>query len=138
MALRQFKNDLQKLLYFLDKFKKNRFNLYTQQTLIKNPLTTLEKLWADYWANWDAIKYQINTIISKYSTDIENQFPRSAITKDNASSIKKTIKELHKLLMLKYNKEVELFTSSRIDECLLYRNNDLVYNQKRMINNLLN
>ncbi|GET02156.1 RNA-directed DNA polymerase from mobile element jockey-like [Rhizophagus clarus] len=132
LPVRQLKNKIIVIHESLSRFSKRKLEHTTQASFdLINP-----RNWDDYWSNWQSIKWNLHNINKLLEMPIFTQLPRS-ISRQNFRQTKQTIqkglytcKELLKEHQLKYD-------LNNIDKFIIQRNNNIISNQRKMINSIM-
>ncbi|CAB5392110.1 unnamed protein product [Rhizophagus irregularis] len=95
----------------------------------------LEK-WKDYWKTWDKTRKQILVINVHFNVKRTIWLPYN-LTPDNISSVKKDLQSLLRISNILHEQEEDSWTINNINKYINDRNNNLIHDQKRMINSIL-
>ncbi|GBB92227.1 hypothetical protein RclHR1_19890004 [Rhizophagus clarus] len=132
LPIRQLKNKIIVIHDTLSRFSKRKLEHTCNTTL---DLIT-PKSWNNYWSPWPSLRWNLYNINKLFKTPIFTQLPLQ-ISRPNFKQTKHTIqkglytcKELLKEHQLKYD-------LNNIDRYITQRNNNLIANQRRMINSIM-
>ncbi|CAB5383312.1 unnamed protein product [Rhizophagus irregularis] len=92
--------------------------------------------WTDYWNTWDKIRKQILVIDVHFNAKRTIWLPYT-LTPDNISDVKKDLQSLLRISIVLHKQEEDSWTINKINRYINDRNNNLIHNQKRMINSIL-
>ncbi|GES88085.1 RNA-directed DNA polymerase from mobile element jockey-like [Rhizophagus clarus] len=132
LPIRQLKNKIIVIHDTLSRFSKQKLE-HTSNTTFE--LITPES-WNNYWSSWPSLRWNLYNINKLFKTPIFTQLPLQ-ISHPNFKQTKYTIqkglytcKELLKEHQLKYD-------LNNIDKYITQRNNNIIANQRRMINSIM-
>jgi hypothetical protein len=94
-------------------------------------------IWNNYWSNWNLIRKTIIDTINNHKLKITYIYPKT-ITPLNYTTIRSKIRNLIKSLKFLHNTEVQKVKLQQIQQFILIRNDNLKFNQTKMINSILN
>jgi hypothetical protein len=144
LHIRQMANSISHLRNSLSQFNTKRILCYYRQnnsTITNINLQQSETLdthiWTDYWSNWNLIRKIIIETINTYKLQITFIYPKT-INFHNYSTIKSNLRQLIKSLKFIHNTEAQKIKLQQIQQFILIRNDNLKFNQTKMINSILN
>ncbi|GBC37436.2 ribonuclease H-like domain-containing protein [Rhizophagus irregularis DAOM 181602=DAOM 197198] len=127
LSLRQNNNKILLLRMILRKFSNIKLNR-VQGDMDK---------WKDYWNTWNNSRKQIFVIDVHFNAKRTIWLPYT-LTPDNISNVKKDLQSLLRISIVLHKQEEDSWTLKNINKYVNDRNNNLIHNQKRMINSILN
>jgi hypothetical protein len=103
-----------------------------------NDMDNIDQLiWSNYWSNWNLIRDTIIRTKNTFEIQLSYIIPKT-ITIHNYKTIKSHLRQFIKTLRFIYNTEAQKVKLEQIQQFILQRNNNLKYNQTKMINSILN
>ncbi|CAB5376168.1 unnamed protein product [Rhizophagus irregularis] len=126
LSLRQNNNKILLLRMILRKFSNIKLNRL-QGDMNK---------WKDYWNTWNNSRKQISVIDVHFNAKRTIWLPYT-LTPDNISNVKKDLQSLLRISIVLHKQEEDAWTLKNINKYVNDRNNNLIHNQKRMINSIL-
>ncbi|EXX58742.1 reverse transcriptase family protein [Rhizophagus irregularis DAOM 181602=DAOM 197198] len=126
LYLRQNNNKILTLRTILRKFSNTKINRIQGD----------HDKWKDYWKPWGILRQQILIIDVHFNAKRTIWLPVN-LTIDNISDVKKDLQSLLRVIIVLHKKEEDLWTINNINKYINDRNNNLVHDQKRMINSIL-
>jgi hypothetical protein len=144
LFIRQMANSVSRLRNLYSQFNMKRILRYYKQnnsTVIEVNLLQTDTIdvntWTNYWSNWNLIRKTIIDTINNFKLQITFIYPKT-ITLQNYVSIKSNLRQLFKSLKFLHNTEAQKIKLQQIQQFILIRNDNLKYNQTKMINSILN
>jgi hypothetical protein len=144
LFIRQMANSISHLRNSFSQFNTKRILRYyknnnsTITTIDLQQTETLDtNIWTNYWSNWNLIRKIIIDSINKYKLQITFIYPKT-INFNNYTTIKSNLRQLIKSLKFIHNTEAQKIKLQQIQQFILIRNNNLKFNQTKMINSILN
>ncbi|GES86389.1 ribonuclease H-like domain-containing protein [Rhizophagus clarus] len=132
LSIRRLKNKIIVIHDTLSRFSKRKLE-HTSQTSFD--LISPRK-WDDYWSHWPSLKWNLYNINKLFEMPIFTHLPQQ-ISHQNFRQTKQivqkglyTCKELLKEYQLKYD-------LNNIDKFIIQRNNNIISNQRKMINSIM-
>ncbi|CAB5384039.1 unnamed protein product [Rhizophagus irregularis] len=92
--------------------------------------------WKDYWKPWGTLRHQLLAIDAHFNAKRTIWLPVN-LTIDNIFDVKKDLQSLLRIIIVLHKKEEDLWTINNINKYINDRNNNLLHDQKRMINSIL-
>ncbi|EXX60620.1 RNA-directed DNA polymerase from mobile element jockey-like [Rhizophagus irregularis DAOM 181602=DAOM 197198] len=92
--------------------------------------------WKDYWKLWGTLRKQILVIDVHFNAKRTIWLPVN-LTIDNIFDVKKDLQSLLRVINVLHKQEEDSWTINKINKYINDRNNNLIHDQKRMINSIL-
>ncbi|CAB5382935.1 unnamed protein product [Rhizophagus irregularis] len=89
--------------------------------------------WKDYWKPWGTLRKQILVIDVHFNAKRTIWLPVN-LTIDNIFDVKKDLQSLLRMIIVLHKQEEDSWTINNINKYINDRNNNLIHDQKRMIN----
>jgi hypothetical protein len=144
LFIRQMANSISRLRNSFSQFNMKRILRYYKRnnsTITNLNLLQTETLdtniWTNYWSNWNLIRKTIIDSINNYKLQIMFIYSKT-ITFQNYTIIKSNLRQLIKSLKFIHNTEAQKIKLQQIQQFILIRNDNLKFNQTKMINSILN
>jgi hypothetical protein len=137
-------SSLSKLRNSYSQFNTNRilryYNNNNQSNIainLNHPDNLDNNIWNNYWSNWNLIRKTIIDTINTYKLNIGYIYPKTIIP-FNYTTVRSNLRNLIKSLKFLHNTEAQKVKLQQIQQFILIRNDNLKFNQTKMINSILN